>query len=169
MLIVRQAEPQDAEAVAGVHVRSWQAAYRGLLPDDYLDGLRPSDRAARYTFGRKGPEAPETLVLVADGLISGFATLGPSRDGDAAAAGELYALYLDPRAWGRGMGRTLMAAARARLHGRGFAVGILWVLTGNHRARRFYCADGWQPDGHARCAQVWGASVDEVRYRRPLP
>ena len=39
MMTVREAQPRDAAEVAGVHVRSWQVAYRGLFPDDYLDGL----------------------------------------------------------------------------------------------------------------------------------
>jgi ribosomal protein S18 acetylase RimI-like enzyme len=168
MAIVRDAEPDDAEAVAGVHVRSWRAAYRGLLPDDYLDGLRTSDRAARYSFARRPGDA-ETLVVVAEGAVCGFATTGPSRDPDAARAGELYALYLDPEQWGRGLGRSLIAEARARLHGQRFTVAILWVLAGNQRAQRFYRIDGWQPDGSRRQARVWDVSVDEVRYRRPLP
>src|SRR5882672_8389445 len=47
---VRLAEPDDAIAVARVHVRSWQVAYRTLLPDDYLNQLRPEDRAQKYDF-----------------------------------------------------------------------------------------------------------------------
>ena len=39
-MFLRPAEPGDASAVALVHVRSWQAGYRNLLPDEYLDGLR---------------------------------------------------------------------------------------------------------------------------------
>ena len=44
---VRTAQPDDAAAVAEVHVRAWQAAYRGLMADEFLDSLRPEDRAAR--------------------------------------------------------------------------------------------------------------------------
>ena len=43
-MLLRPAEPVDAIAVAHVHVRSWQVAYRTLMPDDYLDQLRPEDR-----------------------------------------------------------------------------------------------------------------------------
>jgi GNAT superfamily N-acetyltransferase len=168
VVTVRDAEPGDADDVAGVHVRSWQQAYRGLLPDAYLDGLRTSDRAARYTFGGR-PGEPQTMVIVADEAICGFATTGPSRDLDAAHAGELYALYLDPDHWGHGLGRALIAQARARLYGQGFTDAILWVLAGNQRAQRFYRIDGWQPDGSRRRARVWDVSVDEDRYRRPLP
>jgi hypothetical protein len=52
---LRRAEPTDAIAVARVHVRSWQAAYRKLMPDDYLDQLRPEDRAKKYDFGNLDP------------------------------------------------------------------------------------------------------------------
>jgi ribosomal protein S18 acetylase RimI-like enzyme len=168
-MIVRDANPRDAAEVAGVHVRSWQAAYRGMFCDDYLDGLRPEDRIAHYTFGDSRPDRLATIVAVADATICGFAITGPSRDGDAADAGELYALYVDPQAWGRGIGRSLIAEARARLSRQGLAAAIVWVLVGNEQAQRFYRADGWQPDGHRRQQNVWGVLADEVRYRRCLP
>lgn len=31
----------DTSTVGDVHVRAWQAASRGVTPDEYLDGLRP--------------------------------------------------------------------------------------------------------------------------------
>jgi hypothetical protein len=33
---VRRANPGDAAAIAGVHVRSWEAAYRGLVPEAWF-------------------------------------------------------------------------------------------------------------------------------------
>jgi hypothetical protein len=45
----------------------------------------------------------------------------------------------------------------------------LWVLAGNERAKRFYHADGWVPEGSRRQQEVWGVMADEIRYRRPLP
>ncbi len=71
-MTVREAQPQDAAEVAGVNVRSWQVAYRGLFPDDYLDGLRAEDRMAHYTFGDGRPGSPATLVAVIDATICGF-------------------------------------------------------------------------------------------------
>src|ERR1700733_10951207 len=92
----RPAEPPDAMAVARVHVRSWQAAYRTLLPDDYLDQLRPQDRADSYDFASLDPLKPRTIVAVEDGLIHGFASTAPSRDPDLGDYGKLCALYVDP-------------------------------------------------------------------------
>ncbi len=144
---VRAATPADALEVAGVHVRSWQVGYRGLLPQAYLDGLRPEERARRYTFGDTGTGRPLTVVAVEQGVICGFATTGPSRDRDVRDAREVLALYVDPDHWGSGVGRLLIDGARSRLGREGASEAVLWVLAGNERARRFYRADGWAPDG----------------------
>jgi GNAT superfamily N-acetyltransferase len=167
-MLIRLADATDAMAVARVHVRSWQAAYRTLLPDDYLDQLRPEDRAQRYDFAALDPDKPRTIVAEDEGSICGFATTAPSRDADLPDHGELYALYVDPEMWGRGIGIALMSAARTQLVGAGFRSAVLWVLAGNVRAARFYQTNGWAPDGQRRTDVVWGVTVDEVRYVREL-
>jgi GNAT superfamily N-acetyltransferase len=165
---LRPAVPDDAMAVALVHVRAWQAAYRGLMPGDYLAGLRPEDRAQRYDFANLEPTRPRTLVALEADTILGFATVSPARDEDAAGHGELCALYVEPDCWGRGIGQALAAAARAELYGLGFRNASLWVLTGNARAERFYRADGWTRDGSHRARQIWNVTVETVRYSRAL-
>jgi GNAT superfamily N-acetyltransferase len=171
-MLLRPAEPADAMAVARVHVRSWQAAYRGLMPDDYLDQLRPEDRAKKYTFASVDPLQPQTIVAIEAGAIHGFATTAPARgemaDRDMPGYGELCALYVDPEQWGRGIGVALISAARAGLVDQGFRNAMLWVLAGNVRAERFYRMDGWLPDGARRRDEVWGVKVEEIRYRRAL-
>jgi GNAT superfamily N-acetyltransferase len=138
-----------------------------LLPDAYLDGLRPEERAARYNFASENVRDPVTIVAVG-GVICGFATTSPARDLDVPGDGELCALYVDPEWWGRGVGRTLIGAARMRLFEMGFGSAVLWLLAGNDRADRFYRMDGWMPDGLRRSDTMWGVTVDEVRYRRAL-
>jgi GNAT superfamily N-acetyltransferase len=167
-MLLRPAEPDDAIAVAEVHVRSWQAAYRKLLPDEHLDNLRPEDRAKKYDFGNPDPAKPWTIVAAEEGVIQGFATTAPSRDSDLPGHGELCALYVDPERWGRGIGVALVSAARARLVELGFRDAFLWVLAGNDRAERFYRMDQWTTDGVRRTDSVWGVTVNEVRYRRRL-
>lgn len=166
--MLRSAAPGDELAVARVHVRSWQVAYRGLLPDDYLDRLRPEERAARYTFRSGDPLRPATLVALQQGSICGFATTAPARDTDAQGRGELCALYVDPDSWGQGIGVALIAAARKRLFEQGFKDAILWVLDSNARAYRFYQQDGWRADGSRRMETLWGVRVQELRYARVL-
>jgi ribosomal protein S18 acetylase RimI-like enzyme len=167
-MLIRAAAAADAMAVARVHVRSWQAAYRNLLPDEYLDQLRPEDRAQRYDFATADRAKPQTMVALEDGLIRGFATTMPSRDSDLPDYGELCALYVDPECWGHGLGKALVSAASEQLAAQGFENALLWVLAGNVRADRFYRGDQWTPDGAQRTDTVWGVKVEEVRYRRKL-
>jgi ribosomal protein S18 acetylase RimI-like enzyme len=166
MLSVRDARPDDALAIAVVHIRSWQAAYRGLLPDEYLDALRVEERAARYTFGANDQQT--ILAVEDDATISAFATFGASRDYDAAGAGELHALYVDPPRWDAGIGRLLMGEFETRMRAQGFPEAILWVLVGNEPAERFYRAWGYRHDGAHRHECPWGVDAEVIRYRRSL-
>lgn len=168
MIIIRPAEPEDALAVARVHVQSWRRAYAGLLPEAYLADLRAEERAAKYDFSNSDPSKPQTIVAAEDMRILGFATVSPSHDQDLPDHGELSALYVDPEFWGQRFGLALMKAARMRLLDIGFRTAFLWLLVGNARAARFYEADGWRQDGLKRSREVWRALVDEVRYRRSL-
>ena len=69
MTSVRAATPADAAAIAGVHVRSWQAAYRGIVPDEVLDGLSLPDREQRWRSilraqrrARASPSSPNATI-----------------------------------------------------------------------------------------------------------
>lgn len=167
-MIIRDATPADARAIAEVHIRAWQSAYRGLLPDEHLDDLSVEERVARYKLGPSAPRERFT-ILAADGEDTrGFAMAGRSRDEDAPDHGEIYALYVDPSCWKRGVGRLLLAGAVERLRGLGFAEAILWVLAGNEPAERFYGSDGWLRDGASRYEEVYGVGADVIRYRRRL-
>jgi ribosomal protein S18 acetylase RimI-like enzyme len=170
---IRPARIEDVPEIAVVHVRSWQAAYGGLLPQAYLDGLDPSQRIGQWEQSLSAPDRSygETVVADAGGGLSGFVSYGPARDDDVdpQRAGEIYAIYLLPAAWDKGIGRQLMAAALDRLGEAGFHQVILWVLDSNARARRFYEADGWLADGSAKRDDSFGVPMTEVRYVRSLP
>ncbi len=166
---MRPAEVADAAAMGRVHVRAWQAAYRGAMPDDFLDGLDPEARQAGWARLLSFPDA-ETKTLVVeddDGAVVGFAHVGPSRQ-PADNEGELYAINLDPDAWGLGLGRQLLAAATDVLAERGHREVILWVLDSNTRARRFYEAAGWLDDSGEQIDNRFGPLIRELRYRRVL-
>jgi GNAT superfamily N-acetyltransferase len=165
---VRAAVPEDALGIAHVHVRSWQAAYQGLISQEYLDSLKPADMARRYNFDRSSPGLPLILVAVEGNSICGFAITSKSRDEDLPNAGELRAIYVDPQQWREGVGRALIAAAREQLRRDGYTDAVVWVLDGNARARRFYESDGWSRDGTGRREIIGNTHVEEVRYRRTV-
>src|SRR4030095_1198510 len=72
---VRKATAQDASGIAFVHVRSWQVAYRGHMPDEFLDGL---DVEKRTHMWRELTGDPDKIIFVAadrEGTIVGFSAL----------------------------------------------------------------------------------------------
>jgi RimJ/RimL family protein N-acetyltransferase len=170
VVTIRPANVDDADAVGEVHVRAWQSAYRGLMPDDYLDGLQAQDHATRWRRHLIAPSSDgELLVVVHDHRVVGFASLGPARDNDAPSdVGQLCAINLDPDVWGRGLGRALLSVATDRLRELGYVEAVLWVVPDNQRARRLYESEGWSDDDLRRDDEVFGVVVSEMRYRRLL-
>ena len=167
---IRDALPADARAIAEVHVRSWQAAYRGELPDDYLDGLSIDEREANWSRWLAEPElGAGTLVAEDDGRVIGFAGFGPTRDeGAPAGTGEVYTLYLRPEWFGRGAGRELFNRVNERLRELGCARATLWALATNERSRRFYEKAGWTFDGTESTHEAQCLHMPIVRYAADL-
>lgn len=166
MLSLRAAVPEDARAIGELQVRSRRVAFRSLLPDEYLDHLRPETVSRHYFFEILLAGNEVRTVALHDGRVAGFASKGACReDFDL---GELYAIYVDPGHWSKGLGRALISESRASLLGQGFGEAVLWVLEDNQRARRFYELDGWSVDGARRVERFGSVEAAEVRYRRRL-
>lgn len=169
---IRRAVTADAPRIADLHVRGWQAGYRGLLPQGLLDALDPAQRLPRWTATVQQAAWPASGTLVAEdaGELLGFADLRPTRDADQdpAVVGEITSFYVAPDAWGQGIGRSLMAASVQALRDAGFAAASLWVLDTNVRAIAFYEAAGWLRDGATRDDVVGGAPIRDLRYRRAI-
>jgi ribosomal protein S18 acetylase RimI-like enzyme len=167
-VIVRDATANDAEALARVHVLTWRSAYRGKVPQEYLDQMDPAQRRESWRRMLRDPGPAATLVAEHDSQgIVGFIRVSPSRDvdTDSKLTGEVQALYVLPEYWGEGVGQLLMAAGLRRLAESGYRETTLWVLATNDRARRFYEANGWWPDGTTKTDDSRGFSLFEVRYR----
>jgi ribosomal protein S18 acetylase RimI-like enzyme len=165
---IRPATPDDAVALAGLHVASWRSAYRGLVPDSHLDSLDPDRRAARFHDSLAG-RSEETYVAEQDGAPLGFLTLGACRDEDLdpEATGEIWGIYLAPEHWRRGIGRLLCRYGERILSSRGHRIATLWVFAGNDQARGFYEAMGYRADGARRTLDP-GTPLEAIRYRREL-
>jgi GNAT superfamily N-acetyltransferase len=170
---IRPAVVEDAPQIAGVHVRSWQGVYRGLMPQEYLDGLDPAQRTEMWVRVTSRVDGIRSGVLVAEDetAVKAFVAFGPTRDEgeDRDRVGEIGSIYATPDAWGTGCGRALMSAVLGTLATAGYREVTLWVLDGNARARRFYEAAGFHLDGAEQVDERDGFPLRELRYRRPLP
>jgi len=168
-LLVRPAAAPDLPEVGAVHHRSRSAAYAGLVSAAALAAGSPAAMAhwwaERWHYER---DTHRLAVADRDGVVVGFSYAGPSPSVEAV---ELYAVHVDPSWQGTGAGRALMAGALADLRAVGGGAAnraVLWVLTGNARARRFYERGGWAADGATRRAPIGSARVPQVRYGRSL-
>jgi GNAT superfamily N-acetyltransferase len=165
---IRAATTADARAIAEINVAGWRAAYRGLMPEEFLDSLSVEHRErawrARLESAMDGRDA--AWVAERDGGPIGYLVSGPPRDEDAGpGAAEIYAVYVRPDMWRSGAGRRLMETASAEWWRRGATSLLLWVLEGNGRARSFYEALGWVGDGSSKTYEMGGFTTLEVRYR----
>jgi GNAT superfamily N-acetyltransferase len=162
--VLRPARVSDAVSLARVHIASWQAAYRGQIPDSHLDGLDPRARAEWFRRTIAGGGA--VLVAELDEGPIGFCYFGASRiEGEW---GEIYAIYVEPSNMGAGHGSVLLARAEQELAEGGFAKALLWVLQTNRRARAFYEREGWLLAKGLKIEEIGGTQVSEVRYEKAL-
>lgn len=149
-------------------MRSWQVAFAGLVPQHYLDTMDPSHEESGWKSRIAAAQWPSSGLLVAEteaGIV-GFASFSASEEISATA--EIGTLYAVPEVWGAGIGKQLMAAALMTLRQADYAKAVLWVLEDNERARRFYEAAGWRPDGAAAVDTTGGAALNKLRYGHPL-
>jgi GNAT superfamily N-acetyltransferase len=165
---VRRGKVADARAIAAVRVASWRWAYRGLLPDDLLDGLSVDESEAGWATALR-ESAVHVCVALRDDAVVGFASTAASRDDDALlGTGEVLTLYVTRDEAGEGTGRALLAAVQEDLRSRGFERATLWVLEANARGRAFYERQGWAWDGARGDHQVQCANRPIVRYATQL-
>ena len=169
-VIIRQATPEDAFAIATIHVASWQHAYRGVLPADALEAMTPDDRLPMWTYILGLAESP-SYVGVAElaGEVVGFHSVGRSDEGDPDDVQMLYTIYLLPAVERRGIGRALLADAEQQMRLRGATTGVLRVITANEGTRRFYERCGWTAEpASVRVEDAWGQQVETIRYTKTL-
>ena len=174
-LRIATARPENAQELAALHVLSWQSAYAGIIPAEYLAQLSVDSRAASW---REWIERGELCLLAwedeapaADGPRAiGFVSCGKCRDPDRPDTwGEIWAIYVRPSHWSRGAGQALWLHACEALRQRGFQHVSLWVLADNERAIRFYRLAGLtQDEGVTQTIVLGGKSLVEVRYRAAL-
>jgi len=165
---IRQATIDDAPALADLHVRCWQEAYAGQLPQPYLDGLTAEGRLGMWRSLLSDEWPADALVAVDGADLIAFVAVGQETDpASDPGSGIVYSIYARQRAWGTGVGRSLMDRGLRALRERGCYEASLWVLETNDRARRFYEVGGWIVDG-SRIEDIGGESVRELRYRISL-
>ena len=147
-IVLRDARPTDAEAIARLHVAVWRATYRGLAPAEAVRILDVPYRLARWREMLAAGSDRTILVAETESGIVAIGTCGAPSVPALGSRGEINYLYVDPALAGRGIGRRLMQALALRLEQRGYRSAALGVVEGNTAAIAFYERIGGRRIGH---------------------
>ena len=164
-MLIRRAKPEDAAAIARVHVESWRSTYAGLLPERMLLKLSNAQNESRWWRHVLGRFRRSHYVYVAedvrDGVV-GFASGGVARDRELHYDGEVYAIYLLDEYHNAGIGTALLRRLSARLLRECGPSVVVWVLSSNP-SRYFYERLGGRRIATRR-DRMGGAVVEETAY-----
>jgi ribosomal protein S18 acetylase RimI-like enzyme len=193
---IRTTSAADEPAVTQIRQETWLTAYAQIIDPVTIEPVTaPRGRASATPRSDRTSlvaEAPRAAAIADPRVIVGYASFGPERSVASAASvgsggsggsgakpgaltpaglagetGELYTLYVAPAHRSTGAGRALTDAALDGLRAAGYQRVVLWTLTENARARRFYDKAGFAPDGAINILAGLG-NVEELRYARDL-
>lgn len=151
----------DRLAISHIYEEGWKFAYRGIVPQDYLDSIEEG-RWVPYL----DKEGVGSLVAAENGTLIGTSSYSKSRWEQFHGFGEIISIYLLPQYTGKGYGRLLLEAAAGELEKLGYQDIFLWVLAENRNARNFYEKCGFTPTEHYMDHEIGGKKLREVQYYR---
>lgn len=164
-ITIRKATVEDAAEIANVHINSWREAYKGLLPQEFLDE-RPLNFKNRYELWKKVTQNPDQVTLVAESAehgVVGMVNGTNGRDVDKKDWCEVWCIYLLEKYHGRKIGFNLLKQYFDIHVDKGFTKGYLWVLDKNPTIK-FYEKVGGRYDGKDKGIEIAGKKVKELMY-----
>ncbi len=165
MIRFRLADSADATLISHIHATSWRKAYKGLVPQHFLDRL-PNEYWVPSVRSWLDSERFSCLIIYEDKMPLGVCIFGRSRDERHADWGEIVSLYMLPEAFCRGLGGMLLEEALRCMQGEGYTRFCLWTLENNMPADRFYRKHGFHPTTDSEEFPLGGAMMRERRYVR---
>ncbi|MFC0399302.1 GNAT family N-acetyltransferase [Paraburkholderia rhizosphaerae] len=162
-LSLRTASATDADLVASIHAASWQASYRGLLPEDFLDSEVVRERATYWHARMNAPGADRRLVLIAERRAEPIAFACVERQPGSPWGALLDNLHALPAHQRNGAGSLLLYAVQNWAREQGETQLCLYVLEANAAAIAFYERRGWRLSG-AEPDRVGGVDITMLRY-----
>ena len=162
---IRLAVSADASDMAEVLMRSWEVAYKDIIPADFI---REKNATRLDMFKRTLPENIYTYVIQYDGKTVGIMRVAPPQDDDAGDDWyEVHSIYLHPDCFNQGIGTQAMEFAFDIARGLGRTDMVVWVFAENINTIKFYEKCGFIPDGKTKMYNC-GKDINSIRMRRGL-
>ena len=158
----------DATTIAVLQVEAWRWAYRGQMPDPYLERLSVTTRANMWVGALMFPGVGLLAIGPRDAPHA-FVGFGPPQDPEPRPGeGEIYALYQRRESVGSGRARRLVSAVVDHYGAQGAKALIVCALKSNPTAHGFYQSQGFVRDGERSSFDADGFPLEELRFRRKL-
>jgi len=146
--LIRDAILADAPAIAGLHLRSWRAAYESIAPADAVRVLTEEVRRDRWTAMLAAPKPRWVCrVIEVEGTIQAVGVACAPSEPLFGERGEVRHLYVEPDLRRSGLGRRMTAELTGVIAGWGYGGLALSVVVENAPARAFYAALGGREIG----------------------
>ncbi|RVU54531.1 GNAT family N-acetyltransferase [Anaerosphaera multitolerans] len=160
---IRKAAIEDIKDISRIHALSWKFAYRGIIPQTYLDELKEDFWVTPFEIWLNN-NILTVLVMIEESSIIGCTAYGKSRDKSLSDWGEIISIYLLPEYYNKGYGSKLLESAVQDLKQSGFKNIYLWVLKENLRARYFYEKNNWKCNKNEYICEIGGKQLIEISY-----
>ena len=165
-IIIRLATPEDAPAMAEVHMRSWEVAYKDIIPSEYIRE-KNSTRPDMWKKNLEEGQYPHRVILFERKII-GIMCFGAPQDHDVGEdTWELHYIYLHPDYFRRGIGTQAMNYAFDSSKDLGKKLMNVWVLAENTSSIKFYEQCGFVADGKNKTLD-YGKLLDGIRMRKDM-
>ena len=138
---VRKARLSDAQEIASIHVKSWDSAFEGLMPERYINSYTLEDRNSEWL---KVLESGSESVIIVENKSRLVGFLSYSESEDSLGTLVLSKLYLCPSIYGKGVGYLLMKELESKAKAEGIELISLYVLDNNQAAINFYSKHGFE-------------------------
>jgi len=163
---IRLARPSDAPDMAEIIMRSWETAYKDILPPEYIrekNAVRPEQYKRAIT-----DENTNSYIIRRGDKTVGVMRIDSPQDGDAdGSCYELHNIYLHPDYFRQGIGTLAMEFAFQKARDLGKKIMLVWVISDNINAIRFYEKCGFAADGCKREKDA-GKILTSIRMRKSI-
>lgn len=151
----REMTSGDIKEVRKIYILGWQNAFKGIVPQNYLDRMNLDDWA---------PPLNGAYVLTDGQNILGTSSISPARDAAFEGFGEIISIYVLPELIGQGYGHILFEDVKKKLLESGYHKIYLTVFEDNLRARKFYEKHHFFWNKERIALQIDGKDLIELRY-----
>jgi ribosomal protein S18 acetylase RimI-like enzyme len=169
MTQIRKAIYNDIPTIAYLHIEGWKGAYGGIVDQAYLDSLTLDKRIEDWKGWLAAGES-QVFLAEEEGQPAGFIVTGRTKTPPPGSSpirpshsAEIYALYLAPAFWRRGIGTKLFVHGLRQLKEGKHSSVCLWVLDANARAKSFYEKLGGQKLG-GKMIEIGPSKLKEICF-----